>query len=563
MRIINDRKLLTKIAIPIALLLLVVFGVVEIARRDIDALARAGAEIVDVRAARRARVLELGVAVNLTSLLEKNAILETREEQIRAYEARYTKAKADALAAFDRLAALADTEQRRAVNEALRRAITDYFAATDRSIAHSLKNEDEAAFKVSSVEGAKARAEVVRLIGERAEAVGRELAEARDANAARADRARAVLPVAAGLGAAVAVGLIAAVVVLTVTRPLWRMAAAMGRLAGGDLSVEVEGAERRDEVGAMARALQVFKANAQAGREMEAQKAAEAAAKVTRAERLAALTAGFERDAGTMVAAVSAAATQLQTTAGSMTDTAGRTTERATSVAGAAQQTSGNVQTVAAAAEELTASVAEITRQVSQSAQMATRAAADARRTDEIVQALSQSTSRIGDVVGLITAIAGQTNLLALNATIEAARAGDAGKGFAVVASEVKTLASQTAKATEEIGSQIAQVQAATREAVEAIRAIGGAIGELSAVSASIAAAVEEQGAATAEIARNVQQAASGTGEVTADIARVGQDAGESAAAAAQVLAAAGELSQQAERLTAEVRDFVAGVRAA
>ena len=194
---------------------------------------------------------------------------------------------------------------------------------------------------------------------------------------------------------------------------------------------------------------------------------------------------------------------------------------------------------------------------------MATRAAADARRTDEIVRALAEGARRIGDVVGLITSIAGQTNLLALNATIEAARAGEAGRGFAVVAGEGKTLASQTAKATEEIGAQIAQVQQATREAVEAIRGIGGAINELSGVSASIAAAVEEQGAATAEIARNVQQAASGTEEVTSQIARVGRGAGETGAAAGQVLAAAGELSNQAERLTAEVHGFVAGVKAA
>ena len=345
--------------------------------------------------------------------------------------------------------------------------------------------------------------------------------------------------------------------------PVRGLTAAMTRLAEHDLSAEVPAVSRPAEIGAMARAVQVFKDNMIRADALTAERAREADATAARAKRLAELTAGFERRMGATAATVSSAAAGLHATADAMTGTAGRTDEQAATVAMAAQQASGNVQTVAAAAEQLTASVAEITRQVSQSAQMAARAAADAERTDAIVQALADGARRVGDVVGLITTIAGQTNLLALNATIEAARAGDAGKGFAVVAGEVKGLAAQTAKATEEISGQIARMQQATGEAVEAIRGIGGTITELSAIAGAIATGVEQQGAATREIAHSVQRAAAGTEDVTGGIRAVGQGAGETGDSARRVLGAAGELSRQAERLSAEVNGFVADVRAA
>ena len=375
----------------------------------------------------------------------------------------------------------------------------------------------------------------------------------------------AVQRAAALCGAALIVigGVVLFAAVRRTLRPLDGVRAAMSGLAGGDLDARVPALDRTDEIGRMAAAVQVFKDQALSARATAAEQEAERAAKEARAARIAELTAGFEREAGAMAATVSSAATELQATAGAMEGTAGQTTGQAASVSSAAQEASASVQTVAAAAEELTASVAEITRQVSQSARMATRAAEDAKRTDDIVRALAEGAQRIGDVVGLITSIAGQTNLLALNATIEAARAGEAGKGFAVVASEVKTLAQQTAKATEEISGQIARMQEATREAVGAIQGIGGAVAELSGIAGAIAAGVEEQGAATREIARSVQRAAAGTAEVTGSIERVSRGAGETGAAANQVLAAAGELSRQAERLTAEVQSFVVGLRAA
>jgi methyl-accepting chemotaxis protein len=287
------------------------------------------------------------------------------------------------------------------------------------------------------------------------------------------------------------------------------------------------------------------------------------AEKVQRTQRLDGLLRGFEAKTAVLVGMVASAATELEATSRAMASTTGETVAQATNVTAAVEAASINVQTVASAAEELSASISEIARQVAQSSEIADRAVQDANRTDAIVKTLAEGAQKIGDVVGLISTIAGQTNLLALNATIEAARAGDAGKGFAVVASEVKSLANQTAKATDDISRQIAQIQLATKEAVTAIEAITQTISEVSRIATAIAAAVEEQGAATQEIARNIHEAATGTHQVSVSIAGVSHGAGETGAAATQVLDAAGELSKQAEGLSGDVQHFVAEVKAA
>ena len=349
-----------------------------------------------------------------------------------------------------------------------------------------------------------------------------------------------------------------------VFRPINAIKDYMSSLAAGDLTREVPGLGKADEMGAMAQAVQVFKDNAIAKARLEAEQAeGKRRAEAERRETMERLAAKFEADVNGIVQAVASAAAQMQATAETMSATAGRTSRQAAGVASASQQASGNVQMVAAAAEELAASIREISRQMAQSHTIARGATDEAEKARSTVKALAEVAHRIGAVVTLINDIAGQTNLLALNATIEAARAGDAGKGFAVVASEVKALATQTTKATDEIASQIAAVQGEINGTVGAIEGIAATISRINEIAATIAAAVEEQQAATAEIARNVEQASSGTQEVSSTISTVTTAAGETGTAAGDVLTAARQLSQQATTMQDYVGRFVHEVRAA
>jgi methyl-accepting chemotaxis protein len=350
----------------------------------------------------------------------------------------------------------------------------------------------------------------------------------------------------------------------SITRPLQRMTVTMNDLASGKLDVEVPGIGRRDEVGEMATAVEIFKSNAVARQGLEAeQKEAETRSVARRKSDMNKMADDFEGAVGQIVETVSSASNQLEASAGTLTSTAERAQELTTMVAAASEEASTNVQSVASATEEMASSVNEISRQVQESARMAGDAVGQARTTNDRVGELSKAAARIGDVVELINTIAGQTNLLALNATIEAARAGEAGRGFAVVASEVKALAEQTAKATGEIGQQITGIQAATQDSVNAIKEISGTIEKLSEISSAIAAAVEEQGAATQEIARNVQQAAHGTQQVSTHITDVQRGASETGTASSQVLSAAQSLSGDSNRLKLEVGKFLNSVRAA
>ncbi len=406
-----------------------------------------------------------------------------------------------------------------------------------------------------------------------------------------------------------------------IAAPLRRLADTMAVLARGDYSAVVAGQSRRDEVGLMARSVEVFKQNGQEGLRLTAEaernrieqerltrgreeadrltaeerRQAEAGAKaaeerrqreaeeaerrladerreaaerqrreveVARKQEMSRLADAFESAVGGAVNSVASAATEMQATAQTMTGIADRTSQQSLAASAATEQAAANVQTVASASEQLAASIREIAGQVASSSRIAQGAVEQAEKTDRIVRGLAAAAEKIGNVVGLINTIAGQTNLLALNATIEAARAGEAGKGFAVVASEVKSLANQTTRATDEIGQQIAEVQTATQEAVAAIHEIGDVIGQISEIAGAIASAVEEQGAATQEIARNVEEAASGTRDASANVTEVNRSAGEAGVAAGQVLDASGELSVLAERLRGEVTSFVAQVRA-
>jgi len=348
-----------------------------------------------------------------------------------------------------------------------------------------------------------------------------------------------------------------------IARPVVRMTDTMRRLASGDLTVETGELGRNDEIGAMDNALRIFKDTAAAASRLAAERDRERLNQVARGERLADLTQKFDLQVTGVLDAVASAAAQLQSTATGMASTAEQTSRQSTAATGASALAASNVNTVASATEELAASVTEIGRQVILSTHVADKAVAEAERTNRTVKSLADASQKIGQVVELISSIAGQTNLLALNATIEAARAGEAGKGFAVVASEVKSLATQTAKATEEIASQVAGMQHVTGEAVAAIGNIGSTIHEISQISAAIVTAVEEQNAATAEIARNVQQASIGTMEVSNNIAGVNDAASRTGGAANAVLEAATSLSTQADDLRRSIDRFLTEVKAA
>ena len=358
-----------------------------------------------------------------------------------------------------------------------------------------------------------------------------------------------------GIGLAIAIS-------RSITRPLGDMIGLVGRLGRGETSVAVRGTDRADEFGPLAQALEQWRASLIADEGQRAEEQARAVRRDERTRKVEALTGEFDRGASGVIGTVSGAATEMEATAQTLMSTAEQTSGRATTVAAAAEQSTASAQAVASAAEELSASISEIGRQVDQSSLAAKSAADEAERTNRTVQGLADSSARIGEVIHLINDIASQTNLLALNATIEAARAGDAGKGFAVVANEVKSLANQTARATEEIGAQIGAVQTATQDAVAAIAAIVQRIGEINHIADAIAAAVEEQGAATAEIARNVQQTAEGAQEVSSTIAGVTAAAGETGAAASQVLSSAHSLSAETIQLKGMIERFLEGIRA-
>ena len=353
------------------------------------------------------------------------------------------------------------------------------------------------------------------------------------------------------------------IVMISLTRPVNAMIDSMARLADNDLEVDVPGVGKTDEIGAMADAVQIFKDNLIRNRKLEAEQANAQEEQQRRALAIEERTRAFDKIISQTLATVTAAAGQMESSSQSMSETAEETNVQSNTVAASAEEASTNVQTVAAATEELNASIAEIAGQVNQSRQAASSAVSEVDKANENVRELARAAQSIGEVLTLISDIAEQTNLLALNATIEAARAGEAGKGFAVVASEVKSLAEQTAKATDEIGSQIGNIQSSTEDSVEAVNRIGTVIEQISERSSAVAAAVEEQTCATQEIARNVAEVSKGAGDVTSNITEVSKAAGATGAAATEVLQASQDLKSQADELRMEVDTFLEDLRVA
>ncbi|MBU0726270.1 MAG: HAMP domain-containing protein [Alphaproteobacteria bacterium] len=348
-----------------------------------------------------------------------------------------------------------------------------------------------------------------------------------------------------------------------VVGPLTRAVQALRRLADGDLSTEIHGQERRDEIGDVARTMVIFKDNALERQALQVEQDRENQAKLDRAEVVSQMIATFETEVGEALSVMSAASTELEATANSLSASSEETSRQAATVSAAAEEASVNVQTVASATDELTATVSEVARQMGEARSVADQAAESAQEAQNRVKSLTEAGQKIAEVIGLISGIADQTNLLALNATIESARAGEAGKGFAVVASEVKALASQTSNATGEIQAQVNNMQATIDDAVTAISSIAEVIFKLNDLSSAVAAAVEQQTAATSEISRNATEAARGTGEVSSSIVGVNDAAETSSAGAVQVLSSSQELARQSTGLRGSVSRFIDGVRAA
>lgn len=373
----------------------------------------------------------------------------------------------------------------------------------------------------------------------------------------------AINDIAVAIAMLIVIGMAGLAIDRSTTRPLRTITEALNKLAQGDTSVTTDETDRRDEIGALARSLDVFRSNREQAEKLEREQKDTHKTQIARAEKVEKLIKSFETEVEGNLSTVHSALEQLRATATGMASQSDATTGRAANVAAATEQAAANVDTVAAAAEQLAASIDEITSQVSRSSDIAQSGATEADEASTIFAELGTASDKIGEVVELIQSIAEQTNLLALNATIEAARAGDAGKGFAVVAAEVKNLANQTTRATEDIAGQIGGIQESTQNALGAIKHLSGRMKELNEVAASISAAVREQDAATAEIARNVAEAATGTKDVAQNVIGLREAAEEEREASGQVLAASGSLNNKSQNLMTQIKQFLNDIRAA
>ncbi|CAH2602371.1 Methyl-accepting chemotaxis protein [Rhodovastum atsumiense] len=564
--ILSRLPVLTKVAIPVAMLLLTCIGIVTYAGLALQAGQAERAydharRLPALEAIREARS-DMRAAANSSSKAQIATLAADRDKLIADFHGFMAAVRED----IGRWASSSDLPGTAARAERMQGLVGEFDRTIGTILRMKARGEDAAQpeeFRRVSTAAGQIRLTLEPLVGEAIDEAHAALEAAQ--RRAGAGNAATLLTLVLGSAAAILVSAAVAawIAIRQISHPLLRMTGLMQRLTDGELDLTIEGTARQDEIGAIARALAHFRETAVQQRALAASAAAEQAAKHARAERLGQLVAQFEPQVASLVAGLGAQTTELTQTAQAMRGTAHRTQEQADAVSAVAGQVNLAMQTVATASEELTASIGEISRQVTQSARVTGQAVQDARRTDGIVRGLATAAERIGDVVGLISGIAGKTNLLALNATIEAARAGAAGSGFAVVAAEVKQLSTQTHRATEEITTQIAQIQDATREAVAAIKGITATVEEVSAIATTIAAAVEEQGTATAEITRHTQATAAASNRAGSSIQGVQDAARSTGAASAAVDTAATALSQGATSLSREIHAFLEGVRAA
>jgi len=583
MKIVQDLRIGTKLAITSALTILVVVAMIYLQMSG-------GAEVrkADDNAARQQAIAqnaaEAKASVRGMQIGIRDVLMATTPDELKKADDYFASRTASALKFAGEMAKLSKSVENgewiarlKVLIENLRSGKEQIETVRKQQLAIESKNADhnaEASAQMAKLvqEIARIRNEVTAPINVEIEALANKITDyakgrSEEGRTAAVTEAASVERTSLTAGIAVGLLLIATCVfsVFTIARPMRALSVSMEELADGNFAVVLPGLGRKDEVGDVAGAVEKFKvvSEKKARDEAEAKMKQDQVAAQQRKADMVKLADQFEGAVGEIIETVSSASTELEASASTLTATAERSQELTTVVAAASEEASANVQAVASATEELSSSVNEISRQVQESARMASEAVGQARTTNDRVGELSKAAARIGDVVELINTIAGQTNLLALNATIEAARAGEAGRGFAVVASEVKALAEQTAKATGEIGQQISGIQAATQESVGAIKEISGTIERLSEIASTIAAAVEEQGAATQEISRNVQQAAQGTQQVSSNITDVQRGASETGSASSQVLSAAKSLSSDSNRLKLEVGKFLDSVRAA
>lgn len=561
MKIFDRIKLAPKLFAVVAFLIAVSLAISAMAFRSMHAMEAS----TETMKASNARLLASGRAVgNLLAYFravehlpielpanEREVMEKTADDELRRLNVR-----------LDQLNTLISNEDGKRNLASVRAALEAYMPLHRRIVQLSRGGDFDNAGKIA-FEGARYATTIRTVFRAIEEQNVRWLEDAQAASAAAEAESRWMMTSITIGGAGLGLLFAFLIVVVGVTRPLRAMTSAMNDLAAGKTDLVIPGENRLDEVGAMAKALAVFRDNAIERERLEAAERAAQAARAERQQRVDTLLDGFRGNMAEVVQIVSSNTRSMETTADHLAKISEAAASQASVAASASEEASSNVQTVAAATEELSASIAEISAQVSQAKTVVGSAAALAGRTNDDVGHLAQAAQKIGEVVGLIRAIAEQTNLLALNATIEAARAGEAGKGFAVVAAEVKSLASQTAKATDEIASQVSGIQGSTKHAVDAIGKITSTMDEINAVTAAIAAAVEEQGAATAEIARNIQMASAGTGELANAVVGVTGAIGETSQQSTQVQSASHEMARASKKLADEVGTFLREVAAA